>query len=124
MPIQVGQVLPPDATIAGGIVYGGKTFDVGWNFLSGNRAKKLADITAAIQDELDVRIKLSDLPDGDPDKTTDPALPWLFWEGTGGNAELVCRETLVRVYDTGQDFGGDPNKPIFRLRFTSTRATL
>lgn len=128
MPIQVGQVFPPDATYAGGIEYGGKLFQVGWNFLSGNRAKKLEDIRAAIQDELDVRIKLTDLPDGDPDKTTDPAPThtgplgaWLFWEGTGGNTELVCRLTLVTVVDTGQNYGGDANKPIFALQFTGIK---
>ena len=49
----------------------------------------------------DTRIKLKDLPADDPNKTTDPAMPHLFWEGTGGNAELVSRNLVIEnvVYD-------------------------
>lgn len=53
---------------------------------------------------LDTRIKLKDLPADDPYKTTDPALPHIFWEGTGGNTELVARSVVIEnvVYDDTQ----------------------
>lgn len=57
----------------------------------GNRAAKEAALKVALQDWLDVRQPISDLPDDDPDKTTDPARPDLFWDG----GDLVGRGVLV-----------------------------
>ncbi len=51
-----------------------------------------------IQEDLTVRSKVRDLPDDDPDKDTDPASfmgELLFWEGQGGNKDLVGRSTIV-----------------------------
>ena len=50
-----------------------------------------------IQGEFDTRIKLRDLADGDPRKTTDPANVKEFWEGVGGNKTLVSRGVLVEI---------------------------
>lgn len=68
---------------------------------------RIAHITNHVQTNfLDKRIKLKDLPADDPDKTTDPGLPWLFWEGQGGNAELVARNVIIEnvIYDDTQDY--------------------
>lgn len=54
-----------------------------------------------VQSWLDTRIKLKDLPADDPAKLADPGLPHFFWEGQGGNAELVARPVIIEnvVYD-------------------------
>jgi hypothetical protein len=57
----------------------------------GNRAAKAAALKIALQDWLDVRQPISGLPSDDPDKTTDPARPDLFWD----NGDLVGRSVLV-----------------------------
>lgn len=57
--------------------------------------KRRDHIIAIVQSWLDTRQRLSDLPADDPDKTTDPARPDLFWEGQGGNAELVARSIVI-----------------------------
>jgi len=57
--------------------------------------KRVDHIMTNGQRWLDTRQKLSDLPADDPDKTTDPGLPTLFWEGQGGNAELVGRSIVI-----------------------------
>ena len=63
-----------------------------------------AHIIAHVQDWLDYRVKLRNLEDGDPNKTIDPALPHLFWEGTGGNAEIVQRNIVIEnvTYDSAK----------------------
>ncbi len=50
-----------------------------------------------LQDQLDFRQKLNTLPSDDPDRTTDPNKPWLFWDGPGqpGNTDLVSRADVV-----------------------------
>ena len=57
----------------------------GWPQQRLNRARD------RLQDLLDFRQPLADLPVDDPDKTTDPALPDLFWDGN----DLVGRNTVV-----------------------------
>ena len=57
----------------------------------GNRAAKAAALKAALQDWLDVRQPIADLPSDDPDKTTDPARPDLSWDGV----DLVGRAVRV-----------------------------
>ena len=64
--------------------------------------KRQQHITEHAQRELfDTRQRLTTLPDDDPDKTIDPGLPTLFWEGTGGNTDLVARSIVIEdvVYD-------------------------
>jgi hypothetical protein len=69
-----------------------------------------------IQNELDFKQKLNTLPGGspenrDPDRTTDPAKPWIHWSPSaidgGGNlatTDLVGRTTVVDwvVWDTDE----------------------
>ena len=53
-------------------------------------------LKAMVQEDLTTRIKVSDLPDDDEDKTVDPLRGELmFWEGVGANKELVSRSTIV-----------------------------
>ena len=62
----------------------------------GSKEKMAAAILALLQEQLTVRQRVRDLPDGDPDKTTDPARgEKLFWEGQGANRELVSRTVIV-----------------------------
>lgn len=69
-----------------------------------NNEQRQQHIIAAAQAWLDTRIKVKDLPDDDPAKIADPGLPHFFWEGTGGNKELVARSVLIEnvVYDDTQ----------------------
>lgn len=60
---------------------------------TGNLAQKRVALETALQAFLDVRIPLSELPDDDPDKHTDPARPDLFWVG----GYLVGRAVKVTV---------------------------
>lgn len=56
-----------------------------------------AKATQLLQALLDTRIPIANLPVDDPDKTTNPNRPDLFWAGTN----LVGRSTLVTVTWTG-----------------------
>jgi len=62
---------------------------------------RLNKFMARAQDEIDVRIRLSDdvfKEDGvvvDPDALTDPARPDFFWDGTPPNGYLVSRSILI-----------------------------
>ncbi len=72
---------------------GGEIIRINYADIPGNgwpraRLRKLRD---RAQDFIDIRIPLADLPDGDPDKVTDPELPSTFWDGN----DLVSRSTLV-----------------------------
>lgn len=65
-------------------------------FQDADKAKVATVLKAAVQEDLTVRQRVRDLPDDDPDKTTDPALgERMFWEGRGINRELVSRSTIV-----------------------------
>ena len=48
-----------------------------------------------LQMQFEIRIKVRNLPSDDPDKNTDPAQPDIFWEGHGGNKDLVVRSLIV-----------------------------
>jgi hypothetical protein len=79
-------------------------------------AGQVEKLRAAVQGLIDERIRLRDLPDDDPAKTTDPARLDFFWEGQGGNRTLVARpvEVVVRWRPGGGGFDwvfrrpGDP----------------
>ena len=61
---------------------------------------KAQDLQDSIQDYLDDKVPIADLGDDDPDKTTDPALPTIFWDGD----DLVSRSDLVSViYNNGYE---------------------
>ena len=49
------------------------------------------DMKIRLQNSLDVRIPLTDLPNNDLDKTTDPARPDLFWD----KGDLVGRGCVI-----------------------------
>lgn len=60
--------------------------------------KMAVAIQALLQEGLTTRIKLRDLPSDEPTKATDPAADYgerMFWEGQGGNRELVSRSVIV-----------------------------
>lgn len=67
----------------------------------GSPAKKVAAGTKDFQDWLDNRQPLSELPDDDPDKYTDPGRPDLFWEKRDGVTYLVGRSVLATVTYSG-----------------------
>ena len=62
--------------------------DIPGNSWNQNRLNKF---TQRAQDLIDVRIPLADLPADDPAKTTDPARPDQFWDGT----DLVGRNVII-----------------------------
>lgn len=55
---------------------------------------KLPAVQSFLQDWYDVKIKRSTLPQDDPDRQSDPALPYKFWSG----GDIVYRGTLVTVF--------------------------
>jgi hypothetical protein len=63
----------------------------------GTKEEIAAAFVPFLQDQLDVRQKLNTLPSDDPDRSTDPAQPFLFWDGPGqpGNTDLVSRSVIV-----------------------------
>lgn len=69
--------------------------------------EKADEIARFIQEEyLDVRQRLNTLPNDDPDRQADPALPILFWDGPGspGQTDLVGRSVLITVVWTGSEY--------------------
>ena len=65
-------------------------------FQDADKTKTAVVLKNLLQEDLTFRQRVRDLPDDDPDKTTDPALgERLFWEGQGNNRELVARSTIV-----------------------------
>ena len=56
-----------------------------------------------IYTQLDTRKKKSTLPLGDPDRATDPALEGYFWDGQGGNPDIVIRPFIaIVIWDGGR----------------------
>ena len=67
-------------------------------FTGANPAVIADKIKAVLQADLEVVQKVRDLPDDDPDKTTDPVATHgeaMFWRGTGGNKDLVGRQAVI-----------------------------
>jgi len=60
-----------------------------------------AKATELLQVLVDTRILLTDLPLDDPNRTTDPKLPYYFWATFGGLVYLVSREATVRFFWDG-----------------------
>jgi hypothetical protein len=88
------------------VVHGGRVIEVTWSQIDtwsgdpGNE-QKLETARGWLQDQLDVRTRRTRLPQNDPDRSIDPALPHLFWDGQ----DLVGREVTVErvVYDPAAD---------------------
>ena len=79
----------------------------------GSKDKMALAIRALLQEQLTTRTKVRDLPDDDPDRDTDPASfmgERMFWEGQGGNRELVSRSVIV------EDVRWDGERYVPRLR--------
>ena len=75
------------------------------------KSKVAKSLRAIVQEDLTTRIKVSDLPDDDEDKTVDPLRGELmFWEGVGANKELVSRATIV------EDCVWDGERYVFAMR--------
>lgn len=69
-------------------------------FQDADKTKVALVLKELLQEDLTFRQLVRDLPDDDPDKTTDPALgERLFWEGNGANRELVSRSTIVERFE-------------------------
>jgi len=49
-------------------------------------------------------IRVNQLPNDDPAKTTDPATEGMFWRGSGGQKVLVAREFIIDVKWDGERF--------------------
>ncbi len=67
-------------------------------FQDADKTKTALVLKELLQEDLTVRIRLRDLPDDEPTKTVDPAPQFgerMFWEGRGGNRDLVSRATIV-----------------------------
>jgi hypothetical protein len=60
-----------------------------------DKTKTALVLKELLQEDLTVRIRLRDLPDGDEAKATDPGREDFFWEGRGVSKELVSRSTIV-----------------------------
>ncbi len=56
-------------------------------------------------EEEDPPIRVNQLPNDDPDKTTDPATEGMFWRGSGGQKVLVSWPLIVTVKWNGERYG-------------------
>lgn len=68
-----------------------------------------------VQDWLDIRIPIADIPPDDPYVVNgDPGLPFLFWDGSGANQVVVERPRVIEnvVYDPA----GIPSPLSFSIR--------
>jgi hypothetical protein len=74
----------------------------------GDDSQQKADAVALFVQEnyLDFRQRLNTIPTNDPDRTTDPAQPHLFWDGPGspGQTDLVSRAVEISIEWTGSDY--------------------
>lgn len=69
-------------------------------FQDADKAKVALVLKELVQAELETVMRLRDLPDDEPTKTTDPAPQFgerFFWRGRGANKELVSRDTIVEA---------------------------
>lgn len=62
--------------------------DIPGNSWNANRLRMFAD---RAQEFIDRRVPRSELPDGDIDKESDPALPGVWWDGD----DIVYRQCLI-----------------------------
>ena len=55
-----------------------------------------------ISSQIASRQKKNSLPRDDPARSTDPATEGYFWDGGGGNPDIVCRQLIVTVAWDGE----------------------
>jgi hypothetical protein len=70
---------------------------------SGTDAQKIAFWQDWVQRNVfDERVRINTLAADDPYRLADPAEPWAFWEGQGGNPFLVTRSIVIEdvTYDS------------------------
>lgn len=68
-------------------------------------AQQVADsVRDWIYGEIEITIKVNQLPQDDPDRAADPARDGLFWRGSGGQRVLVGRPYTVIVIWDGERF--------------------
>ncbi len=58
---------------------------------------ELDRLQTLVQGFLEFRVRANQLPSDDPDRAADPGRESAFWEGTGGNREVVYRGTVVEA---------------------------
>ena len=80
-----------------------RRFDLAGIVMPDSQAKADAFAKFIQENYLDTRQKLNTIPNDDPDRQADPALPTLFWDGPGtpGQTDLVGRSVLITVEWTG-----------------------
>jgi hypothetical protein len=64
----------------------------------GSKDKMALAIQSLLQEALTTRIRVRDLPDDEPTKTTDPAAEYgerMFWDGQGINKSVVSHAVIV-----------------------------
>lgn len=126
----------PTATIAGGIIMGGQTWTVNHNQLTGNTEGKRVKCEAAIQELVDSRTNVNDLPADDPEKPGHPdnaALGYTEYTDPAGIAErafywkdgprtwLIHRThliTIVLVQAGDPTLGGNDRYSINQVRLS------
>ncbi len=64
-------------------------------FQEADKTKVALVLKNLVQEDLTFRQLVRDLPDDDPDKTTDPGREGFRWEGRGAKRDLVSRSTIV-----------------------------
>lgn len=83
---------------------GGRKARINYADLPGNTAAKLANaLKIFLQDAIDTRLVLADLPDDEPTKTVNPDAPNFFWGQSDGsvhpnparNDTLIARDTII-----------------------------
>ena len=57
-----------------------------------------------IYTQIDSRQKKNSLPQSDPARSTDPATEGYFWDGGGGNPDIVSRPLIVTVAWDGERY--------------------
>ncbi len=57
-----------------------------------------------IYSQIDSRQKKNSLPMDDPDRSADPATEGHFWDGGGGNPDIVSRPLIVSVAWDGERY--------------------
>jgi len=80
---------------------------------------QIEKLRLVVQALIDERVKVRDLPDDDLAKDIDPARPDFFWEGKGGNKNLVARsvEVFIRHNPNGTEFDFGFSKPGLPFQF-------
>ena len=58
---------------------------------------ELDRLETLVQEFMEFRIRVNQLPTDDPDRTADPGRESAFWEGTGGNKEVVYRSRIIEA---------------------------